>query len=96
MEIRFLPEAEYEFTDAVDWYKNQREGLDLEFMLCIDEAIERIKRNSEMFPIALKKTRKTLVKRFPYVLYYEVGIETITILAIFHAKRNPKQWQIRA
>ncbi|MBN1931384.1 MAG: type II toxin-antitoxin system RelE/ParE family toxin [Desulfobacterales bacterium] len=95
MEIRFLPEAEFEFYEAVQWYKKQKDGLDLEFVLCIDEAIERIKRNPKMFPITIKNARKSLVKKFPYILYYEENVEEIIILAVFHVKRNPKQWQRR-
>ncbi len=80
---------------ALEWYGKENLGLDTEFMRCIDEAISRIQRNPEIFPIALRNARKVLVKRFPYVIYYEVGNDEIMILAVFHAKRDPIQWQKR-
>jgi len=60
-------------------------GLDAEFMRCVDETISRIKRDPEMFPFALRNARKTVVKRFPYTVYYEIGEREIVILAVFHA-----------
>lgn len=96
MLVRFHPEADIELHEALEWYAQQKLGLDTEFMRCIDEAISRIQRNPEMFPIALRNVRKAMVKRFPYTIYYEIGDEEIMILAIFHAKRDPKHWQKKA
>jgi len=95
MVVKFLPEAELEMNEAIEWYAQQKYGLDTEFMRCIDETISRIQRNPQLFPIALKNSRKALVKRFPYAVYYERKENIIMILAVFHAKRNPKNWQKR-
>ncbi len=48
--IRFHPEAELEFGNGIQWYEYQSKGLGLEFLLCIDEAIEKIKRTPQLFP----------------------------------------------
>jgi plasmid stabilization system protein ParE len=95
MNLIFLPEAEYELDQAIKWYANQGQGLDDDFMRCIDGAIARIKRNPKMFPFALRNTRKIVVSKFPYTLYYEIVEKEISILAVFHAKRNPEHWQKR-
>ena len=47
MIIRFHPDAELEFKDAIQWYEYQRRGLGSEFILCADEAIEKIKGNPQ-------------------------------------------------
>ncbi len=93
--VRFYPDAELELTDARQWYALKKEGLDAEFMLCIDEALSIIVQNPFLFPLSLKKTRKTLVRKFPYIIYYAVGAEEIVIVAVFHTKRDPKHWQRR-
>jgi plasmid stabilization system protein ParE len=95
MKVIFHSEAEFELCAAREWYGRQRHGLDAEFMHCIDEAIARIQRNPKMFPFALRNVRKTVVRRFPYIIYYEIGEREIVILAVFHAKRNPEDWQKR-
>jgi plasmid stabilization system protein ParE len=95
MLIRFHPEADIEFHEALEWYALQKLGLDTEFMRCVDEAISRIIANPEMFPIALRNTRKAMVKRLPYTLYYQIGDKEIMILAVFHGKRSPSHWRKR-
>ncbi len=96
MKVKFHPEAEFELYVAREWYAHQRSGLDAEFMRCIDETVARIKRNPEMFPFVLGNARKSVVKRFPYTVYYEIGENEIMIFAVFHAKRNPEHWQKRS
>ena len=40
--IRFHSDAEIELQEAIRWYEYQRSGLSSEFLLCIDEAIEKL------------------------------------------------------
>jgi plasmid stabilization system protein ParE len=35
------------------------------------------------------------VRRFPYSVYYVVEPSQIVVLAIFHGRRDPKQWRSR-
>jgi plasmid stabilization system protein ParE len=95
MLIRFHPQADIELHEAIAWYANKAYGLDYEFMRCIDEAICRIISSPETFPIALRNARKAMVRRFPYVIYYEVAEKELVILAVFHSKRSPTNWQRR-
>ncbi len=96
MLVRFHPKADIELHKALKWYSQLKLGLDTGFMRCIDEAISRIRRNPKMFPVAFKNARRAMLKRFPYIIYYEIGEKEIMILAVFHAKRDPKHWQRRA
>jgi plasmid stabilization system protein ParE len=95
LKIRIHPKAEAEFKDSIIWYKNQQKGLEQEFVRCIDEAIEKIKRNPELYPLAHKNFRKIIVRRFPFVVIYEFDETSIRILAIFHSRRNPKIFKSR-
>lgn len=95
MNVRLHPEAEGEFRDAIVWYDHQRKGLGSEFVLCVDEAIERIRRNPETYPEVHKHTRRIVVKRFPFAVFYEIGVDEIRVLAVFHSRRDPSRWQSR-
>ena len=91
----FHPKAEEEFREAVWWYGNQQQGLDLEFVRCIDEAIQKIKRDPGLYPIEFEKYRKKVVRRFPFMILYEIGEDNIYILAVFHSRRNQEQFRSR-
>jgi plasmid stabilization system protein ParE len=95
MDIRFHSEAEQELKDAVIWYDYQRKGLGAEFFLCIDESIERIQNNPQLYPIVHKNIRRTVIRRFPFAIFYEVSESEIRIIGIFHARRDPSQWKSR-
>ncbi len=95
MTVRLHPEAEGEFRDAVIWYEHQRVGLGAEFILCIDEAMERIRRNPEAYPKVYKSSRRIVVRRFPFALFYDVSGTELRVLAIFHSKRDPGRWKKR-
>ncbi len=93
--VRFHPEAENEFNESVIWYKHQNKGLEFEFIRCIDDAIEKVKRDPELYPIVHKTFRKIVVKRFPFIILYEFDEVEIRILGVFHSRRNPKRYQRR-
>ncbi len=40
-------------------------------------------------------TRRALLRRFPYAVYYVIGNDVIVVLAVLHASRDPAEWQRR-
>lgn len=36
------------------------------------------------------------VKKFPYMVFYRVDDDQITVLAVYHTSRDPAGWQSRA
>ncbi|MFY9620345.1 MAG: hypothetical protein WAM70_04815 [Pyrinomonadaceae bacterium] len=54
MLIRFTPDADAELAEARQWYAPQREGLDLELMECIEDALSRIVRSPHLYPIVYR------------------------------------------
>jgi len=94
-DVIFHPDAEEEFKEAVWWYGNQQEGLGLEFVRCIDDAIQKIKRDPGLYPIEFENYRKKVVRRFPFMIIYEIAEDNIYILAVFHSRRNQEQFRSR-
>lgn len=88
VKLIFHPDAEKEFNEAVIWYKKQRKGLELEFIFCIDEALQRIKRNYKIYPIIFDQYKKVIVRRFPFIIIFRTLKNSIRILAIFHSKKR--------
>lgn len=93
--VRWRPEAEADLVDAFRWYENRREGLGGEFLLSIDAAITELRKYPESGPLVADPLRRSLVRRFPYGVFYIVEREQIVILGIFHASRSPRAWKDR-
>lgn len=91
----FRPEAELDLSDAVSWYEKKVKGFGANFLLNVEAAIESIIRTLEAFTPIYKNTRRALVRKFPFGIHYLIEKEKIVVLAIFHARRNPKEWKTR-
>jgi plasmid stabilization system protein ParE len=89
------PEAEFDLEDAFAWYELQETGLGSEFVRAIDNCISSIGRNPLAYRLIYQQSRRVLVRRFPYCLFYVVEGDTVFVIACFHTKRNPKDWQDR-
>jgi plasmid stabilization system protein ParE len=81
--------------DAFWWYECQRSGLGLEFLLAFDAAVESLCRLPEGHELVALRTRKALLRRFPYLVLYAVEAEQVLITAVFHGRRDPRRWSDR-
>ncbi len=89
----FHPEADKEFAESVIWYEEQKEKLGERFSNAIEEIIERIQTHPESFGYSKRPFREASVKTFPFTIIYKVNKtkQLISIVSIYHAKRNPKK-----
>jgi toxin ParE1/3/4 len=93
--VVFREEAEEELAEAKAWYDERRDGLGDEFVGCVEAAIESISRSPEMFAKVHREVRRALVRRFPYGIFFVFQDSRVTVIAVFHAKREPRVWQGR-
>ncbi len=91
--IIFHPKAEKEYLESVIWYENSLIGLGQSFFTEIENALKQIQKKPLLFPQKNTQFREAVVKKFPYVIVYEIKepIHQINILSVFHTKRNPKK-----
>jgi plasmid stabilization system protein ParE len=89
------PEAATELKDSFMWYEVQSNGLGFEFFRCIDAALSLINRSPLLYAEIYKNIRRALIRKFPFEILYVIDNDRIIVLAVFHAKRDPKQWQER-
>lgn len=95
-QISIRPEAEIEIEEAYHWYEEQRDGLRSDFLLCVEEGLEKIRKTPDIYPIVHRNVRRLLIRRFPYGIFYTIRQDVITILAVFHGHRDPKHWKSRS
>jgi plasmid stabilization system protein ParE len=95
VELVIAPEAESDIAEAYAWYERRRTGLGEEFLGSVDASLESIRRRPEMYPVVHEDYRRTLVRRFPYAVFYEWSESIVKIYAVFHASRDPEKWRQR-
>jgi plasmid stabilization system protein ParE len=94
-ELVIAPEAELDITEAYVWYEGRRSGLGEEFLSSVDACLESIRRRPEMYPVVHEAYRRSLIRRFPYAVFYEQSEAMVTIYAVFHTSRDPDKWRQR-
>jgi plasmid stabilization system protein ParE len=88
------PEAEEELAASADWYESRRAGLGVELVATIDGALEEIMAAPLACPTwrADRPYRKKTVRRFPYVIFFDVRDDVVFVIAVAHAHRRPGYW----
>ncbi len=89
------PQAEAELLDARDWYDEQRAGLGGAFATEVDVVLARIVQAPLAYPRVHGETRRALVRRFPYAIYFQAMSDEIVVLGVTHGRRHPRRWQSR-
>jgi plasmid stabilization system protein ParE len=95
MQLVVRPAAAADLEDAFLWYEQQHTGLGHEFLAAVSTAFEKVVSNPEGFPVVHRSTRRALVRRFPYGVYFRVYPEAIVVVACMHGRRDPKRWKVR-
>jgi plasmid stabilization system protein ParE len=90
------PEAEQDMADGRDWYDRQRAGLGGEFLTAVEDVFDRIAQMPELYAAEYREVRRARLRRFPYIVYYRIHGDTVQVLAVLHASRNPRDWRSRA
>ena len=95
MQLLIRPAAAADIEDAFVWYEQQRPGLGSEFLKVLDNGLAAIRRAPQLHPVVHRDTRRLLLPRFPYGVYYRLYPDAVVVVACMHGRRNPRRWQSR-
>jgi plasmid stabilization system protein ParE len=92
-----LPEVEEELRDTMRWYEGRRSGLGLEFLGSVERAFTQIMDSPSRYPCWTDddRYRRVVLPRFPFVVFYELRMDSIEIVAVAHTSRLPGYWTQR-
>ncbi len=93
--VVLTPEAQAEFDEAADWYEKQA-GLGSAFTDAVRDGLNRLTGIPLLHQVVHKNIRRGVVRRFPFSVLYRVDPDRVTVIAVFHDRRNPAIWQGRA
>jgi toxin ParE1/3/4 len=95
MRYIFHPAALTEYSEAVQYYANQRAEVAQGFINAIEDAIYRIRESPERYPVIDEDVCRCMTKRFPYGILYTIESDHILIIAVMHCSREPGYWKNR-
>ena len=90
--VAFRPQALAEIRSARQWYDAQRAGLGREFEDEIARVVEFLTQTPLLFPVTHGATRRAMLRRFPYGLFFQMLDTEVVVLACYHLRRRPRRW----
>jgi len=93
--VVFLDPAEREMLWAANYYENKADGLGEEFLTEVRRTVTRIQERPKSGRVIRGRTRRRLLRRFPFGIMYCIEGEDIVVVAIMHLRRRPDYWKER-
>ncbi|WP_390843642.1 type II toxin-antitoxin system RelE/ParE family toxin [Anatilimnocola floriformis] len=90
-----MPGAARDLDEARDWYDEQSSGRGLLFLKAVEQKVEFVRNNPELFAIQHRRGRVAKVDRYPYIIVFTIDGNYVVIFAITHTSRAPETWQSR-
>jgi plasmid stabilization system protein ParE len=90
------PAVEADLAAAKQWYDSERQGLGDKFLEAVENMLKRISQFPEIHVAGYREVRHTLLRRFPYVVYYRFKDERVTVIAVLHGSRHERVWKRRS
>ena len=72
MTFSFHPEAEEEFSAAIEYYEERETGLGYDFSVEVFTAIHNITTHPDAWPVVEDDIHRCLVNRFPFGILYSI------------------------
>ncbi len=95
MKVRFISPANNELDEAVRYYDHQLPGLGFRFFQEVAAAVDRIRFMPEAWTKIGERTRRCILKGFPYALLYIIEPAEILITAVANLHRDPEHYKDR-
>ena len=91
------PAAEQDIEEAFLWYERQAPGQENRFRAEIRAALDRARSEPTSFPIVSVKTgtRRVILHRFPYSIFFVIDSDDVFVTACVHHSRHPRLWRSR-
>jgi len=89
------PLAEADLQAGYAWCEQRRAGLGTDFLLCVEEVLERIGREPEWYGREFEELRVAPLRRHQFAVVYRVDEPQVTVVAVYHLRSEPRVWQAR-
>lgn len=94
--LKLREAAKTDVLQAFNWYEDRERGLGFEFTRAVRVAFAAIERDPTLYPVALEDIQRAQIGRFPYIVYFVVLPNAVSVIAVLHARRDPRVWHDRS
>ena len=91
--VRYHPLFECDVLEAAGWYDHRSPGLGNLFVDAARVATQRIIDQPSLFAATEHGLRYVRLKRFPYVVLFDVTEAEILMLGVLHTARSIEKWR---
>ena len=94
-QLELAESAAFDLNAAFFGYERRRAGLGHEFLATAERFFTRIAAGPEAFRRVGNETRRGLLPRFPYGVFFIEEESRVVILAVLHVRASSKRWPRR-
>ena len=91
MQIFLTRSAERDLLDGHAFYERQAPGVGTYFLDSLFADIDSLVLYAGIHPKPDGRFHRTLAKRFPYAIYYQMVGELLTVVAVLDCRRSPSR-----
>lgn len=95
MRVEFHPAAQAEAEGAQEWYEERSLLAAAGFLRELSDAIRRAVEAPDRHRRADPGTRRVMLDRFPFTVFYRIQSDVLLVVAVAHQKRRPGYWAAR-
>ena len=88
--VRLRKKALADVSRIRTWYRKINPTLEDRFVRSLNEGLDRIEAHPFGYQVVYRNTRRVLLDKFPYSVYYLIQDASVIVLAVIHHKRNPE------
>ena len=92
MRLDLTKRALQDLRDARKWFEAQRKGLGDRVYDDVASTIDRVLANPHACAEWQPGVRSARCREFPYRVVYRIKADTVRVLAVYHLRRNPADW----
>ena len=93
--VVFKEEAQKDISEAYNWYESKLANLGEGFLAELEVYVKTLEREPQIFQIRNANRRYCPLKRFPYLIVYEIEQKEIVVYAVFNTYQHPSRLDIR-
>ena len=89
--LEVKPDAREELAIAAIYYESLSEGLGIKFLDAWEVTAAIIQKNPLGFAVRKRNFRQALLRKFPYLVIFEVLENTVVVYGIIRAMKHPSK-----